>query len=390
MRKLLLVLMAIAIVGGCGKKKTSSLAGKPGKRPDLYIEISMLGHLDYFDDHKLGMRLVGEMLGVETDYRGPSTYNIDEMILSLELAIARKPGGLVVVGFEESLTPIVNKAVEAGIPVVTVDSDLPNSKRCSFVGTGNHRAGYTGGMKMAEILGGEGKVALMTKIGQPNLEERIRGYRDAIAKYPKMQIVQIVDTASDPIRAAQAAANLMQTYPDLAGIGCVEAAGGAGAATAVKEAGKVGKVKIVAMDRGTEVLQYIEEGVITASIAQQTALMPYYAVLILHTLNHADIPITTNNARAGVPGCPAIIDTGVIVVDKSNYRYFKRESRVAALPKRPAFFVTCLAEISGDRHPGPCPLTPGLGGRGSGVAGQAYVMLVAVSLAARAGFVSSW
>lgn len=349
MRKLLLVLMALVIVGGCGKKKRSSLAGKPGKRPDLYIEVSMLGHLDYFDDHKLGMRLVGEMLGVETDYRGPSTYNMDEMILSLELAIARKPGGLVVVGFEESLTPIVNKAVEAGIPVVTVDSDLPNSKRCAFVGTGNHRAGYMGGMKMAEILGGEGKVALMTKIGQPNLEERIQGYRDAIAKYPKMQIVQIVDTASDAIRAAQAAANLMQTYPDLVGIGCVEAAGGAGAATAVKEAGKVGKVKIVAMDRGTEVLQYIEEGVITASIAQQTALMPYYAVLILHTLNHADIPITTNNPKAGVPACPAIIDTGVIVVDKSNYRYFKRESRVAALFKDRTFLANRLAGIQAGR-----------------------------------------
>ena len=376
MRKLLLVLMAIAIVGGCGKKKMSSLAGKPGKRPDLYIEVSMLGHLDYFDDHKLGMRLVGEMLGVETDYRGPSTYNIDEMILSLELAIARKPGGLVVVGFEESLTPIVNKAVEAGIPVVTVDSDLPNSKRCAFVGTGNHRAGYTGGIKMAEILGGEGKVALMTKIGQPNLEERIQGYRDAIAEYPKMQIVQVVDTASDAIRAAQAAANLMQTYPDLVGIGCVEAAGGAGAATAVKEAGKVGKVKIVAMDRGTEVLQYIEEGVITASIAQQTALMPYYAVLILHTLNHADIPITTNNARAGVPGCPAIIDTGVIVVDKSNYRYYKRESRVAVLPKRPALLTS---NLSGDvwlRPPWPLILAPGSRKAGIGSDGTLSAFMV--------------
>lgn len=356
MRKLLLILTALPVLAGCGNDKSSSIAGKRGKRPDVYIEVSMLGHLDYFDDHKLGMRLVGEMLGVETDYRGPSTYNIDEMILSLELAIARKPGGLVVVGFEESLTPIVNKAVEAGIPVVTVDSDLPNSKRCAFVGTGNHRAGYTGGMKMAEILGGEGKVALMTKIGQPNLEERIQGYRDAIGKFPKMQIVQVVDTASDPIRAAQAAANLMQSYPDLAGLGCVEAAGGAGAATAVKEAVKVGKVKIVAMDRGTEVLQYIEEGVITASIAQQTALMPYYAVLILHTLNHADIPITANNPRAGVPACPAIVDTGVIVVDKSNFRYFKRESRVAASSNRPAV----LARSPGGRMTGdgPCPLIP--------------------------------
>ncbi len=331
MRRLLLVSVALALVAaGCGSKKASFSARKPGKRPDLYIQVSALGHLDYFDDHKLGMKLVGEMLGVETDYRGPSDYNMDEMTMALELAIAKKPGGLVVVGFEESLTPIVNKAVDAGIPVITVDSDLPNSKRIAFVGTGNRRAGYTGGLKLAEVLNGEGKVAVMTKVGQPNLDERVLGYSDAIAEFPRMSIVQVVDTASDPTRAAQAAAALMQKYPDLAGIGCVEAAGGAGAATAVKEAGKVGKVKIVAMDRGSEVLHSIEEGVITASIAQQTALMPYYAVLILYTLNHADIPITTNNAKAKVPGCPAVIDTGVIIVDKSNYKYFERKSRLEA------------------------------------------------------------
>jgi len=331
MRKFLFILVAFALaVGGCGTKKIARFSTKQGKRPDLYIEVSALSHLDYFDDHKLGMKLAGQALGVETDYQGPSDYNMNEMILSLELAIARKPGGLVVVGFEESLTYIVDKAVDAGIPVVTVDSDLPNSKRIAFVGTGNHRAGYTGGMKMAELLNRQGKVALMTKIGQPNLEERIKGYRDALASFQKMQIVQVVDTASDPIRAAQAAASLIQRHPGLAGIGCVEAAGGAGAATAVKEAGKVGEIKIVAMDRGSEVLHYIEEGVVTASIAQQTAVMPYYAVLILYTLNHTDIPITSDNAKAGVPGCPTVIDTGVIVVDKTNYKYFVRKSRIAA------------------------------------------------------------
>lgn len=331
MSKSLFIFVAFALAaGGCGRKKIAPLGSRAGKRPDLYIEVSALGHLDYFDDHKLGMKLVGETLGVETDYRGPSDYNMDEMILSLELAIARKPGGLVVVGFEESLTPIVNKAVDAGIPVVTVDSDLPNSRRIAFVGTGNRRAGYTGGMKMAELLNGEGKVALMTKVGQPNLEERVSGYRSAFAKFPKMNIIQVVDTGSDPTRAAQAAAALIQKYPGLAGIGCVEAAGGAGAATAVKEAGKVGKITIVAMDRGSAILHHIEEGVIDASIAQQTALMPYYAVLILYNLNHTDIPITSDNKKAAVPGCPAVIDTGVIIVDKTNYMYFVRESRIEA------------------------------------------------------------
>jgi ribose transport system substrate-binding protein len=295
-----------------------------GKRPDVYIEVSALGNLEYFYDHKMGMKKAGELLGVETDYVGPADLNMTDMVAALELAIARKPGGLVVVGFEDSLTPLINKAVDAGIPVVTVDADLPKSRRVAFVGTGNFNAGYQGGMKLAELVGGKGKVALLTRTGQSNLNERIDGYKAALAKFPEIQIVDVGNTDSDSAKATQVASLWLQRYDDLAGIACVEAAGGSGAATAVKEAGRVGKVKIVAMDRDDSVLKRIEEGVIQASVAQQTALMPIYAVMTLYQLNHIDVPITSDNAAAKVPGVPPVIDTGVIVVDRSNYKYFTR------------------------------------------------------------------
>ena len=118
--------------------------------------------------------------------------------------------------------------------------------------------------------------------------------------------------------------SLLQKFPDLAGIACVEAAGGAGAATAVKEAGKVGEVKIISMDRGEDVLADIENGVITASVAQQTALMPYYAIQILMNINNSNVAITTDNAAAGVSGVPASIDTGVIIINADNVEYIKR------------------------------------------------------------------
>lgn len=304
--------------------KTETAAADNSKKDQLYIEVSALGNLDYFYDHKLGMKKVGEELGVRTEYVGPAEYDMNAMVAAFEQAIAKKPNGIVVVGFEPSLDPIVKKAMDAGIPVVTVDADLPTSERIAFVGTGNVNAGRTGGEKLAELLGKKGKVAIMTKPGQSNLEERVAGYKEALSKYPDVEIVQIVDTQSDPVVAAQAAAALLQKYPDLAGIACVEAAGGSGAATAVKEAGLAGKVKIIAMDRGNEVLQAIEEGVISASVAQQTALMPYYAVQILYNLNNSKVDITTDNKAAGVKGVPSMIDTGVIIVDSNNYKYFKR------------------------------------------------------------------
>lgn len=321
--KKLIILLVITSLLLCAVVGYAAPAKKNVSK-QLYIEVSALGSIDYFYDHKLGMQMAGKALGVRTEYVGPADYDMAAMVTAFEQAIAKKPNGIVVVGFEPSLNAIVDKAVKAGIPVVTVDADLPGSKRIAFVGTGNYQAGFEGGQKLASLIGRKGKVAIMTKPGQSNLEERIRGYKESLAKFSDIQIVQIADTQSDPNVAAQAAAGLLQKFPDLAGIACVEAAGGSGAATAVKEAGKVGKVKIVSMDRGNEVLQSIKEGVISASIAQQTALMPFYAVQILYNLNNTNIPISTNNARAGITGTPTVIDTGVIVVDSSNYRYFMR------------------------------------------------------------------
>ena len=295
-----------------------------GQRQDLYFLVSAVGANSYFYDHKMGLKLAGEFFGVETQYKGPPDWNMQAMIQAIDLAVARNPGGIMVIGFEESLNDAVNKAVDAGIPVVTLDSDLPNSKRITFVGTGNYDAGFRGGIKLAELVGGKGKVAILTKIGQPNLEERVRGYKEALVTYPGIEITRIADTKSEVPMAAQVAAAVLSAVPDLAGFGCVEAAGGAGCATAVKEAGLSGKIKVVAMDRDNDILNYIKNGIIDATIVQQTALMPYYGLMILYQLNHCDIPISTDNAKAGISGAPRIIDTGTILVDKSNCEYFMR------------------------------------------------------------------
>ena len=328
MKKLgvLLAVLATALAVGCSKPGPAPAEkGKTDTSNQLYIEVSAIGSHDYFYDHKMGMEMAGKAFGVRTEYVGPADYDMNAMANVFELAIAKNPKGIVVVGFENSLNALVDKAAAKGIPVVTVDADLPGSKRIAFVGTGNHRAGFEGGKKLAALLGGQGKVALMTKPGQSNLEERIRGYQDALKQWPGIEVVQVADTQSDPVVAAQAAGSLLQRYPDLAGIACVEAAGGTGAATAVKEANRVGKVKIVAMDRGNEVLEYIKDGVISATVVQQTAHMPFYAVQILCNLNNNPVPVTTDNAKAGVAGVPEVVDTGVVIVDKDNYQYFVRK-----------------------------------------------------------------
>ena len=110
-------------------------------KDELYIGVYCLGNLEYFYDHKIGLKAAGEMMGVQTKYVGPPDYDINAMVAAFEQAIAEEPAGIITFGAEDALLPVINKAEEAGIPVVTVDGDVSQSKRTAFVGTGNYQAG---------------------------------------------------------------------------------------------------------------------------------------------------------------------------------------------------------------------------------------------------------
>ncbi len=307
---------------------TSSIPGftvVPHDPNELYIHVSCYGSLDYFYDHKVGTEIAAKILGVKSEYVGPAGYDMDAMVSAFEQAIAKRPAGIIVFGADATLASVIDKASDEGIPVVCVDGDVADSKRVAFVGTGHFNAGVMGGKKLVEMLGGKGEVALMTVPGQSHLELRIAGYKSILEQYPDIKIVQIGDTQTDPTVAAQAAAAIIQKYPNLSAFACVEASGGQGCLTAVTEADKIGQIKIMSMDRGSDVLQAIKDGGVSATIVQQTALMPVYAMQILYNLKHYGVPITSDNAKAGLTGTPVDIDTGCVIVDKNNVDYFVRD-----------------------------------------------------------------
>lgn len=305
-----------------GPEPGTSSAQPASRSSELYVEVCALTQLPYFIDHRLGMEAAGRELGVRAEFVGPADYDMSAMIATLEQTLARKPAGILVVGFDAALKPAIDRAVESGVPVITLDSDVPGSKRLCFIGTGNVAAGVAGAKTLVEAMGGKGSVAILTKTGQPNLEERVRGYKEELARHPGIRAVGVGNTNSDPTAAASAAAAFLQRYPDLAGIGCVEAAGGIGAGTAVREAGRTGKVKIVAMDRDNGTLDMIRSGLIHASIAQKTALMSYLGTKLLYGLKRDSVKITTDGARAGITALPASIDTGILVINRANAGYF--------------------------------------------------------------------
>ena len=301
----------------------SGIEVTPAAADETYVEVLALTNLPYFIDHRLGLEFAGQELGVKTKFVGPAEYDMTAMVNTLEQTIAENPAGILVVGFDPALKPSIDKAVEAGIPVVTLDAEVYGSKRNTFLGTGNFNAGKVGGELLCNAVGKKGKVALLTKTGQSNLEERIQGYQAYMKEScPDVEIVQIINDNSDSAKAAEGLKAVLQRTPDLAGVGCVEAAGGVGAATASKELGMEGKLKIISMDRDDGTLKFIEEGVIDASVAQKTALMSYLGTKLMYYLNHAPVPVVPDNKAAGIVPLPESVDTGTIVIDKNNAKFF--------------------------------------------------------------------
>ena len=338
MERVINVILAIAllavIVFHSGPKKAgpadpepkNSASTHPGKNAATqhYVMISAVTGAPYWIDLKHGLRDKAEELGVEANFTGPPTVDVNAQIDEINRAIAQKVDGIIMVAMADSVTPAIDQAIAAGIPVVCADADAPSSKRYSFIGTGNYNAGYQGGEELARLLAGRGEVALLTIPGSDNLSKRVKGYQDALAKYPEIKIVQIGNDHGSQTEAEKECRALIQVYPKLAGFGCVAAAGGQGAAVAVKQAGKVGKIKIVAMDRDEATLQFIQEGVIDASIAQRTYTMSYLALQMLYDLRNERIKFADDWQKVKVNPLPPSVDTGSFVIMKQNVDYFRR------------------------------------------------------------------
>jgi ribose transport system substrate-binding protein len=321
--KVLCSLLVVAVLASCAPAtQAPATQAQPATSNEEYIYVSAMGNLEFFNAHKYGWKWAGEALGVKTTYIGPPDSDVNAQVAAFDQAIAKKPAGIVVFAFDPVITPEINKAWEAGIPVVTILGDMPDSKRIAYVGSYQYDLGFVGGTKLAEALGGKGEVAILTLPGVQMFDDREQGFRAAFKAYPDIQVVQVGDTKADTVTAVNVAKDILQRFPDLAAFVGTDSTAGIGAATAVKEVGLVGKVKTVAMDRNSDVLQAIQDGTLTGTVAQDDAAMAFWALVVLYNYNHHQAPLTVDNAKAGILTGPTMVYTNVNYIDKSNIQYF--------------------------------------------------------------------
>lgn len=315
-RSIALPLLLASLLVACGREYH--------QEEERYFLVTANVELPYWREARAGFLHAARTMRVQADVVGPATYSPEEQLKAFQEAVAQRPAGILLsVTRPDLFRGAIDAAVAQGIPVVTMDSDAPDSRRLLFVGTDNFRAGQESGRRLAELLKGQGRVVVVTIPGQPNLDERLRGVQEVFAKQPGLRIVKTLDDRGESRIAFDEISALFMAKEKVDGIVCLEASGGSGVADALPRFDLSGKVPILAMDKDPQTLDWIERGGIAATIAQKPYTMSFYGLKMLDDLHHNVVLEFKDWRTAPSSPLPTRIDTGTAVVDKSNLAAFR-------------------------------------------------------------------
>ncbi|NIJ53862.1 substrate-binding domain-containing protein [Dyadobacter arcticus] len=267
----------------------------------------------------------GKANHVKVSILGPSDWDVPAQINTIEEVIGTRPTGLLINGTDPAIAGAINKAVDAGIPTVVYDSDIPNSKRHAFLGTNWYEIGQMQGNEMVKLTSGKGKIAYMGILGLSNMEDGFRGLLDVFKKYPGIEVVGKYDDKANVEEAAKITADLISAHPDLAGLCGFDSNSGPGIALSVKEAGKAGKIKITTVDWEPEHLNLVNEGIIQLLAGQKRELFTWYGAQFLYDMVHKTNKLSTNDSKAGITNLPTTVNTGLIKITKENVGQFLKK-----------------------------------------------------------------
>jgi ribose transport system substrate-binding protein len=286
---------------------------------ERYILVTVNSKLPYWQTAASGLAKAAAQYGVKMDVRGPETYDPQAEVEEFRNTFALKPAGLLVSVADQALMqPAINDAINAGIPVITIDSDAPQSKRLYFIGTNNMQAGVLGGKRVVEKLHGKGNVVFYT-MPQPNLEERLRGYKDVFEDHPGIKIVDVFNIKGDSGNAFDRTAHYLEdkTSERVDAFICLEASAGRDVAEALQRHNTVDRL-VVAMDVDEQTLNLIKQGRIDATIAEKPFTMAYYGMKALDEVHHYPVDLKKDYSWDSFSPFPTFVDTGSTLVDKSN------------------------------------------------------------------------
>jgi len=294
------------------------------ERNEHYVFVATNINLPYWKEAQAGFLDSAKSLGVSAELVGPTTYAPNPELEAFRQAVEQHPAGICLSAARPELFQAdIDNAIAQGIPVICVDSDVPNSKRLMYIGTDNFKAGREGLRRMAPLVESKGNLAVITIEGQRNLDDRVAGVADALANFPALKLTKILDDKGDAKTASDLVSDLIQKKENIVGIICLEATGGSGAAEAVHRFNMEGKLPIVAFDSDPSTLDWIDKGAIAVTITQKPYVMSYYGLKLLDDLHHNAVHQFKDWRVAPGTPMPTSVDTGTVVIDKTNIKAYR-------------------------------------------------------------------
>jgi len=320
-KKLLAMGLAAAMTVSMGNTVFAGEIGMEAHPDQTYYMVTFLSGYSFWTECWRGFQDAAKLLGVEAKYGGTTEYDVNSAVTSLEQVIALKPTGMAVTCMDaDAYKDPINNAIESGIPIVTFDSDSPESDRTTFIGASNFDAGVTAADYIGEQLGGKGRVACLTRTGQSNINERIEGFTQRLEeKYPDIEMVQVVDAGNDENEAATNLSSLLSTDSDIDYIFAALQQAVLGTETALAEAGLTGEIKVVGFDTDTTTLDSIKGGSVEATLSQSPYAEGFWSMIYVYMLcNQEYINSAEDWYAKGFPSLPAACDSGCSVVTAEN------------------------------------------------------------------------
>src|SRR5215471_2904212 len=335
--------MAVGCRSGAAKDAPNSVAGRPVNAPaftssgtvqdegtvkpveqksakPLRIVVLGLESSPFWIPVKAGVERAGRELaplGATVEWIVPGeVHTADVFGRAIDAALAKQYNAIATIAGDAGVAAYIDRAAQAGVPVATYNSETETANsRLFFVGADSYAQGTAAGTLMCKLVGAKGKVGIITGFFAVEAHQaRVKGFQDALKKgCPQSTVVGIVENQDKAENAYQQAKDFMTAHPDLGGIIAI-AGSPFGAARAVDEAKKAGTVHLVTFDAVEETLDYVDKGVIDASIGQDPDAQGHDPVIRLYNylvagqlppygklLTKAEIITKQNSARFRTP-----------------------------------------------------------------------------------------
>jgi len=242
-----------------------------------------------------------ELADVDVEFKIPADGTAAEQKRIIDDLLAKGVGGLAISPVDpDNQTQLINETAKQAV-VVTQDSDAPQSDRACYIGTDNRAAGRQAGGLIREVLPQGGRVMLFVgKLDARNAQERYQGIKEAL-QGSKVEIVDVRTDDTDRVRAKSNASDTLVKTPDVVCLVGLWSYNGPAILNAVKDAGKVGQVKIVCFDEEDETLAGVKDGAIYATVVQQPYEFGYQSVQLLAKILGGDRSVIPPTKQIFVP-----------------------------------------------------------------------------------------